>query len=101
MSIQEGFDAVQDALFPNRKISVSTCTRCKVDLYIDPLNGNTQANYTFRFGTKVLSGFWPGILNGCMAKYEWEADLCNQCLIDLTKWIDPDYYKEKANDGLE
>jgi hypothetical protein len=94
MSIEEGYRAVRDALAGSygNYLPVGKCTKCGVDLRIDPVGGNCQPLHSFQFhmkGRQVGDQRQPGFgyLNGVCADFSWEADLCNQCLTDLTLWL--------------
>lgn len=89
MSIEEGFKAVHSALFgaePGKVQPCGTCSKCKKPLIVSAVDGNAQGCHRFKF-EQVNKNVGCGILNGLWAKLEWEADLCNQCLLNLSDWL--------------
>lgn len=87
MTIEQGFNAVTNALFGGRDQEVGTCSRCKCKLILDPVHGNCQPVHTFQFGRKnqSISG---SIFNGAIGySFAWEADLCDSCVHGLGKYV--------------
>ena len=94
MTIEQGFRAVHSALFgPDpEKHPVGTCTRCGQDLVVCSLRGTAQPLHTYQFHLKgriVGEDQQPlGILMGRLGLcFSWEADLCDDCVDCLGKWL--------------
>ena len=94
MSIKEGFESVHRAMFgfgPDESLLKGRCDRCKAPLSFSPVNGNCQPDCQFAFGFKhkAKNPQCRSIFNGVPGEvFGWEARLCNQCLISLSKWLE-------------
>ncbi len=91
MSIEEGHKAVSKAMFgiaPGESISKGICDRCKKYLRFNPVDGNCQPDCRFKFHPTYQSdGARRIVYNGIWVKFEWEANLCDRCLSDLSDWL--------------